>query len=107
VGAPFRRAHHRVGAIVTAAHERGISVDEAARAELARELPPTALAGLSVEDVATAAEHGGGPGPASFAACWDALVAEWRARRARVRRAVAGWRRADADLAAAAAALSS
>lgn len=100
-GLPFRRAHFLVGALVTAAVEAEETLPQAAaraRASGQLELPAEALVGLSPDEVARAAEHGGGPGPASFARTWGELVEEWRGRRARVRVARARWREAAARL---------
>ncbi|HEV7652741.1 MAG TPA: argininosuccinate lyase [Actinophytocola sp.] len=87
-GIPFRRAHTAVGAMITeliAEGARGFADrtagDLAARLTAGLGTPVTLTDGdASPAAVATATDHGGGPGPASFQAGHDRLAAAWRAQ---------------------------
>lgn len=91
-GVPFRRAHTAVGAMITeliAEGARGFADrpagDLAARLTAALGTAVT-LPDLAPAAVATATDHGGGPGPASFQAGHNRLAADWRAQASAVLR---------------------
>jgi argininosuccinate lyase len=93
-GVPFRQAHTAVGAVITDLIDEGARsfadrpvADVAARltAALGGTTVELADADLSATAVVAATDHGGGPGPASFARVHDELTTGWRTHVAGVR----------------------
>jgi argininosuccinate lyase len=100
-GVPFRRAHHEVGAAVRAVvNGDGGSLLDA----VALQLDNGGAAHSDCSDpgaVRRAADHGGGPGAASFARGWSEAVAAWGLHRGELRGRGRRWDAADDRLDAA------
>jgi argininosuccinate lyase len=102
-GMSFRRAHHRVGELVTEAAARGEPLADAAGA-LFRELGIDAdAAGLDPAAVAAAAAYGGGPAGDALRRAVAELRREWSAAARRLRARRERWRGGERALDAAAA----
>ena len=75
---PFRSAHHLVGSLINEAIEHEEPLERRVDHWREEQNISISLENLDPEAVAQATIYGGGPGPASLAACLEKLRAEWR-----------------------------
>jgi argininosuccinate lyase len=97
-GTSFRSAHHRVGALVTGASERGEPLAASAEAMFREHGIEADGAWLNPAAVAASAAYGGGPAPASLRRIIGELRAGWKDAARRLDGQLRGWRDGDRAL---------
>ncbi|HEV2150057.1 MAG TPA: argininosuccinate lyase [Longimicrobiaceae bacterium] len=97
-GLAFRRAHHLVGEVVTAANRRGEPLDASVDALLREHGLAADTAGLDPAAVAAAAAYGGGPAEPSLRRTASELRREWTGAARRLDGLSRGWQEGDRAL---------